>query len=252
MKKTKETLTAVGFKEKLGVVCRGPVSEYEPFEKKGKLGVRYKADNRIVLDAAFTYIEVFAIEYDVFFIVGNEGQFGLYYKDTEIIPVQYNEIVQISHTPKIFGAYVDQKHFDVYWRNGLLTKHCEEYLVDGFYVKVKHIDNEEELFGFIGDYEAETIIRKGKYNIKLYKDYIIVDDGKPVVYNYKGCKISEDVSGKYVQYGGYLVHITGTVIKFYNKNGREIDLYETYDDVVMAQEYVLVKHGGHWRLLYSV
>jgi hypothetical protein len=249
-------LTAVGFfeKESLGIIHIGPVSVYEPFKKKGKLGVRYKHDKRTLIDADFTYIEAFSIEYDIFFMVGNDGKYGLYYKDCEIIPVQYRSIVQMSHTPKIFFAYRDDddNQFDVYWQKGLLAKDCKECFINAFYVKVKYIDDDQELFYFCDNYETETIIPKGKYNIQLYKDYIIVDDGTPVVYNYKGCKVSEDVSGNYVQYDQFLIHITDKPEKFYNNDGKEVDLYKIFEDVVMADEYVLGKHRGHWRLLYSV
>jgi len=256
MKKKNGNLTAIGFEKEecLGVYRSRPTDEYEPFEKKGKLGVRYKDDKRIVIDAGFTFIEAFSIDYDVFFKVGNEGKYGLYYKDCEIIPVQYRSIAQISHTPKIFFAYTDddENQFDVYWQKGLLAKSCKEYLINDFNVKVKYVDDEQELFHFIGDYEIETIIGKDRYDIQLYKDYIIVNDGKSVVYNYKGCKVSEDVSGSYVRYGSYLVHITEKTKKFYREDGKEVDLYKTYEDVVMAEEYVLGKYRGHWRILYSV
>lgn len=257
MKKAKENLTAVGFyKERMIGLMNSRLDEYEPFEKKGKLGVRSRDDGKIVIEPAFTYIEAFSIDYDVFFRVGNEGNYGLYYKDCEIIPVQYKKIVKMSHTPEIFFAYtdVDQNEFDVYWQKGLLAKDCKECLINdfNFSVKVKYIDESQELFDFIGDYETKTIIPKGKYDIQLYKDHIIVDDGKPVVYNYKGFKISEDVSGKYVQYGQFLVHVTETEKKFYNAEGKEVDLYKTFEDVVMTNEYVLGKYKGHWRLLYSV
>lgn len=256
MKKKNANLTAIGFDEgsKLGVIYQPWLNEYELFEKKGKLGVRYRDDKRTVIDADFTYIEAFSIDSDVFFKVGNEGEYGLYYKDCEIIPVQYRSIAQVSHTPKIFFAYTDddENQFDVYWQKGLLAKDCKEYLIKDFNVKVKYIDDEQELFYFIGDYETETIIRKGKYDIKLHKDYIIIDDGNMVVYNYKGHKVSEDLSGSYVKYGNYLVHVTETTKKFYNEDGKEVDLYKTFEDVVMTDEYVLGKYRGHWRILYSV
>ena len=49
-----------------------------------------------------------------------------------------------------------------------------------------------------------------------------------------------------------MVHVTETDKKFYNGDGKEVDLYKTFEDVVMADEYVIAKHRGHWRLLYSV
>ena len=257
MKKTKQTLIAVGFKKEecLGVYRSRPTDEYEPFEKKGKLGVRYKDDKRILIDAEFTFIEAFSIDYDVFFRVKNEGKYGLYYKDCEIIPVQYRSIAQVSHTPKIFFAYTDddENQFDVYWQKGLLAKNCKECLIGDFHVKVTFIDGEQALFGFIGDYETDIIISRGKHDIELYKDYIIVvSEYSQEVYNYKGCIISKDVSGKYVQYGNYLIYVTDKPEKFYNSDGKEVDLYKTYEDVVMTNEYVLGKYRGHWRLLYSV
>ena len=64
--------------------------------------------------------------------------------------------------------------------------------------------------------------------------------------------MSEDASGKYVQYGDYLIHITETAKKFYNKEGKEVDLHKNYEDVVETDEYVIAKRKGHWRILYSV
>lgn len=257
MKKKSENLTAVGFDEgsKIGVIYDPWLVKYEPFEKKGKIGVRYKDDRRIVLDAVFTYIEAFTIDYDVFFMVGSEGRYGLYDSHgAEIIPIQYERIDKISSTPQIFWAYtdIDKHHGDVYWRKGLLAKGCKECPIRDFTVKVKYIDDEQELFQFCGNYEVNSIIKKGKYDIKFYKDYIIVDAGTPAVYNYKGCKLSEDVSGSYVKYGNYLIHITDKPEKFYNRDGKEVDLYKVYEDVVMADEYVIAKYRGHWRILYSV
>lgn len=256
MRKPKETLTTVGFasKENLGVIRYSPEDNYEPFEKKGKLGVIKKGYGNII-EAAFTYIEAFSIEYDVFFKVGNEDKYGLYDSSgVEIIPVQYERIDKISSEPQIFWAYtdIDKHHGDVYWRKGLLAKGCKECHICGFNAKVKYIDDEQELFDFCGNYEVNSIVKKGKYDIQFYKDYIIVDDEKPIVYNYKGCRISEDISGSYVRYGNYLVHVTDKPEKFYNDDGKEVELYKTYEDVVMEKEYVLGKHRGHWRLLYSV
>ena len=258
MKKAKETLTVIGFSKDDGyggVIRFSPVDRYEPFEKKGKLGVRYKDNKRIVIEPEYTYVEAIVSNLDVFFLVGNEGKYGLYDSHSvEIIPVQYEQIDRISSAPKIFWAYTDigKHHGDVYWRKGLLAQGCKECPVRDFYVKVKYIDDEQELFYFIGDYETEIIIGKGNYNILTHKDHIIVDDGKPAVYNYQGYKVSEDVSGKYVKYSYYLVHVTETGKKFYDGYGKEVDLYKTYEDLVMADEYVLIKHNGHWQFVYNV
>lgn len=256
MKKMKENLTAVGFyDERTFGVMRGRLSKYGPFQKNGKLGVRQEESRNIVIEAAYTHIEAFAIDCDVFFIVGNEGKYGLYDEEREIIPVQYEQIVKVSNAPKIFLAYtdVDNNQFDIYWAKGVLAKGGKEYIIKDFNVKVKYIDEQQELFSFIGDYETDIIIRKGKYDIQLHKDYmIIVENDKQTVYNYKGCKVSEDVSGSYVQCGDYLVHVTKTAKKFYNAYGKEVDLRERYEDVVEADEYVLAKRRGHWRVIYTV
>ena len=169
-------------------------------------------------------------------------------------PVRYQRIDMVSKSPVIFYAYtdIDKNQFDVFWARGLLAEGWKECNIDNWNVKVKYIDEQQELFDFCGNYEVNTIIKKGKYDIQLYKDYIIVNDQKPVVYNQCGCKVSEDASGTYVQYGNYLVHVTEDFKKFYNKLGEEVNIHEMYEAVVETEEYVLVKHKGHWKVLYSV
>ena len=57
-----------------------------------------------------------------------------------------------------------------------------------------HTFGDGDVHPFLCNYETNVIIKKGKHSIQLYKDHIVVDNGKPAVYNYKGCKISEDIS----------------------------------------------------------
>lgn len=261
MKKTKENLTAIGFpeEEKLGVFrYRGFLDDCEPFEKKGKLGVRRKDNKNILLEAEFTYLEVFLISHDVFLTVGKEGRYGLYALDydevQEVIPVEYHKIVRISDNPRIFCAYTDveKNQYDVYWMKGVLAKGCMDCFVSDYFVKVRYIDERQELFYFHADYYFDVIIGIGRYDIQLRNGYIVVDDGKPRVYNLSGYKVSEDVSGSYVVYSGYLIHITDTAKTFYDSEGKEVNLHERYEDVVETDEYVIAKHKGHWRILYSI
>ena len=153
MKKAKENLIAVGFiKEEIpGRMYLNRFNEYVAFEKKGKLGVGRKNDRRVVLEPAFTYIEALPMEYDIFFIVGNEDKYGLYdTTETMIIPVEYKQIVKKNDNPKLFYAYtdIDKNQFDVYWRKGLLAKECKECIVDFESVKVTYVDDTQELFYF--------------------------------------------------------------------------------------------------------
>lgn len=261
MNKTKENLTAIGFpeEEKYGVFryCGG-LANFEPFEKKGKLGIRRKDNKNILLEAEFNYIEAFSISSDVFFIVGKNGRCGLYTAEydevQEVIPVEYHKIVRISDNPRIFCAYTDveKNQYDVYWMEGVLAKDCMDCFVSDWFVKVKYIDERQELFHFHADYYFDVVIGIGRYDIQLRNGYIVVDDGKPRVYNLNGYKVSEDVSGCYVMYSGYLIHITDTAKTFYDSKGKEVNLHEIYEDLVETDEYVIAKRKGHWRILYSV
>lgn len=256
MKKAEANLQIVGFEKgkELGLISK--VQAFEPFQKKWKLGVR--KGSQIIIEPIYTYIEILEINSGIYFILGIGDKYGVYIwrqpKVEEVIPVEYKKIELTVEYPEIFLAYTDPKkdQFDLYYPKKLIAKDCKEYSMNGFLLKVKYIDNQQELF-YVTDAYDERIIQKGKYDIQLHNGYILLAEGsRSVVYNFKGCKISEDVSGRYVSYKGMLVHIGEDGKKtFYNAEGKMIDLTKC-EGVVETDEYVVIKKNGHWYLLWSI
>jgi len=124
------------------------------------------------------------------------------------------------------------------------------------FIRVENFQGDCGLF----DEEGKIIVPVMYKTIEVFDGFIIAGNSCcSVVYDYEGNQILP-ISKTYAyvsEFGKYIfqgVEIESKVYtKVYDKTGKEFVPGEVYEDVfAQHEEFLAVKHNGHWKVLYTI